>query len=777
MAKPDCASVPAGMPFQIRNLRRTDAPPAAGELHVVPMDDGDRCLARLVLDRGRNALPSGPGPVNTIVIKADPTLDDMLAATIAATQLAGRPAPDGMRPFVEYAAVLRQGLSPGTAVPLERSLAGLYKAIRWRHGDLTDPVHCRRFCEDWQRLAATIFAYAADSLDPFAEFPLPSWLFADDQRFLAGDHDLYLRDKAAGESWNITISDEGPAAGNRPALFLRRPQSRLWKEWARCDPEAPRIKSVFRTIGNDVPVGYDFLAVDEEGTGNWVFSTNPVQRLSIRSLRDLLQKEEEKRSPERAADDPWVALFDNTLVAAPNAGTSIPEADLLRLVRAWASARPTRRRRLTRGVPVALACAGVVALLGARWAGASPASEPIAVTVVQDGKPPVTEWLVPAEEGARSREVDLNLKPGAEEKFAVQAAVRGSEPVLLNVSITWPAGVAPPEQPIGLKVNEQPLDAAVLRPGGTGQLVTEPQAAYLRAGKNNVSIRLVNDRAEEVRVQIRVTWDKDPNYKPDLYLLAVGTSAYHPHGSLPLAEPDAQALLDALATQAGPGRPFRKLVSVPENQKPLLHPTADQLLEAIAALKRKARDGGIAWVFISGHGEVSGDRFSLVLAGRNGADEKVPWGTVYDAINDVRCPVVVLLDTCASGTIQSDTDTLSRLFLSGKQSQAGRVIFSATFNSERAFESDEWKHSALCLAALESLTGEHLFNRSDYPPIDRDVRVLAGRRVVTLEDFRRYVHDRVGKLNALRGDEMSGGPGVIVSPGLNPATIPVAARH
>jgi hypothetical protein len=774
MGRPDSTFVPAGMPFLFRDLRRTDPPPPPGELHVVPPAESDRCLARLVLDCGPDMMPSGPGPVTAIVLKADPTLDDMLAGTIAARQLSCRQLPAGLRPFVEYAAVLRQGLSPGTAVPPERSLAGFYKAIRWKHGDVTDPAHGRRFADDWNRLASVIFSLATDGLDPFTEFPLPSWLFADDQRFLTGDRDLYLRDKTAGETWTVVIPDEVTAGDKHSALFLRRPQSRLWKEWARSDPMAPRSKSLIGKGASDGGTGFDFLAVDEEGTGNWVFSTNPIQRLPIRSLRDLLQKEEEARAAERAAKDPWVSLFDDTLVAAPHAGTTIPEADLLGLVKRWAGARPTRRRRLPRGVPVALAGIVLVALLGARWAGASPPPEPVVVTVTQEGKPTQT-FAVSTEEGTRSRKVDVNIEPGADFFADYPFQLRLAQPVLLHVDVTLPGGGPQLATSIGVRSNDDVMDEIAPQPGGEGQVSIAPKAAYWHAGENKVRVRLVNDRQELLRAIVRVRWDDNPGYRPDLYVLAVGTSTYA-RNNLPLSETDARAVVDALDRQSGTGGLFGKVIDVPANGKPLLHPNRDQLLDAIATLKRKAPEGAVAWIYISGHGEVTGsDQFCLELAGENGKVERLPWGQVFAAIDGIRCPVIVLLDTCASGTIQSDIETMSRLLL--RHSNGGRALISATFGAERGYESDEWKHSALCLASLECLTGEcHYQKAAGRPALDRDVRVRAGRRLVTLEDFCRYVTDKVGVLNELRGDSTDSRPAVIPSPNFNMTKIPVAAR-
>jgi hypothetical protein len=788
MATPDPSPVLARTPFIYRDFRRGGAAPAAGELHIPRSDLGNRCLSQLVLEKGPAALPNGTGPVTVIVVKADPTLDDMLAATLAAVQLDGRPLPAGMRSFVAYATVIRQGLSPGTAVPLERSLAGLYKAIRWKYLDLTDADQGRRFTDDWNRLAAVIFAYAADGLDPFVEFPLPSWLFADDQLFLKGDRNLYLRDKLAGEVWTVTIPDEGAAAQPRPALLLRRPNSRLWKEWARSDPAASRggWRSE-KTLGTDnepAPAGYHFLAVDEEGTGHWAFSTDPVRRISIHSLRDRLQAEELVRVPDRAAGDSWESLFDDTFVAAPTVGTAIPEADLIRLVKEWAGARTARpRRRLAGGAALAaFGCLILVALLGARRsATAAPPPEPITVRVTQEGKPPRLVRLRPDQQDARSAKADIYCDSFAPTEITLPISVPDPQAVLLNVAVTLPAGQEPLAQPITLTVNGQNIgdvSFAARDPndkdahtGPTAEAKLKP--VFFHAGENLVQVRLTNDRAEEMRTQVRVTWGDHPNYQPELYLVAVGSGDYQTEGKLPLAVKDAHDLVQTFRSQQGSG-PFAKVHTLPGDGA-LLNPTRDQLLDALRALKRQAPEGAVAWILISGHGAVTAEgRFHLVLAGAPGKpDEQVSWDDVYAEIDEVRCPVIVLLDTCYSGRIHTDVSTLSRLVF-GKHAHLGRVLISAS--SDQADDSAKWgEHSAMCLACLECLSGKYLSSEvAAEPDLGHYAHVRAGRRLVTLEDLRRYLEDRVAKLYELRGGVRTAEIGVHPSPGLKMTRIAVA---
>ncbi len=758
MATSDPYPLLPSIPFIYRKLRPDGSAPADGEMFIVGVAAaGDRGYqSRLVLEHGPDVLPHGNGPVTVIVVKADPTLDDMLAATIAAVRLDGRPAPSGIRPFVEYAMVLRQGLSPATTVPLERSLVGLYKAIRWKYLDLTDPVQGCRFTEDWNRLAAVIFAYAADGLDPFAEFPLPSWLFAEEQLFLAGDHNLYLRDKSAGEAWDVTIPDEGAAARRRPALLLRRPTSRLWKEWARSDPAASRVSIPLQAFGTKrelEPAGYHFLAVDEEGTGNWVFSTNPIHRLSIRSLRDRLQAEEQVRRPERAAADPWVALFDDTLVAAPAAGTAIPEAELLRLVKHWARARTVRpRRRLAGSVALAaVGCLLLAGLLGARGFATPAISAAPATSLVEQREDMATHVHSVPEQASGSEEEDKNLKPGLPFEHTFSIPLRAPQPVQLSIRVDLPDGHAPPSQLVSLTVNGRSFGDLKLNPSGPTEAKTDPQAAFLHAGQNAIRVRFPNESGAELRAKVCVAWDRHPDYKPDLYVLAVGMGHYRKEGQLPLAEKDAEALVETFCLQHGQGKAFKEVRVLPRGSKPLplLNPTKKQLvraLEQFADAVNQAPEGAVAWVIVSGHGKVQGDgRFHLLIPGEPAAqeDDSLASDEFFAKIDRICGPVVVLLDTCESSQSLKEAATVNRVVLSQQAADWGRLVISA--GTGVTVETDDWGHSALCLAVLECVTGRYQF-QGGHDPDHLTYCLQAGRPFVTLEGFSQYLKSRVKQL-------------------------------
>ena len=175
------------MKLLFREISKPSAtPPGAGELYIHPSSpelQHRRDLAMLVVQQGLACLRQGAGPIETIVVRADPTLDDLLAAAFAGELLAGRPLPKAAEAFARYAALVREGLTHG-AVSLEVSMQGIFKAIRTAAGnDLTSPEAGQQFAADWARMARPILQAAESGQDPFATSP-----FAEGSEFAASGH-------------------------------------------------------------------------------------------------------------------------------------------------------------------------------------------------------------------------------------------------------------------------------------------------------------------------------------------------------------------------------------------------------------------------------------------------------------------------------------------------------------------------------------------------------------------------------------------------------------
>ena len=306
-------------------------PPEPGPGELLLAVDGNagavRAVARTILARGPAALLGEAAGAERIVLTTAPTLDDLLAATIAKAQLSEADVEDGLDRFADYAALVREGLCPGD-VPLDRSLQGVFQALSSLHGsDLADPLHARRFLEEWERLFDAIREAAARGLDPASDdFLSGRPEFARSFAFLKQDRLVYTQDVARGERWLVHIPGGPPRAS---ALVLRSPHSVLFKHWARADGGAP--------TGD----GYLLLGVTWKPR-DWIFSTDPVQRLSLIGLYTALQDAEARKAPDRAGEHPWFdgQPFGHTLIGAPDGGSRLDADKVLELVRYWADAEP-----------------------------------------------------------------------------------------------------------------------------------------------------------------------------------------------------------------------------------------------------------------------------------------------------------------------------------------------------------------------------------------------------------------------------------------------------
>jgi len=388
------------MKLLFREISGPAAPlPGAGEIYIRPSSPDlqhRRDLATLVVQQGLACLQQGAGPIEAIVVRADPTLDDLLAAALAGELLSGRSSPAGAEAFARYAALVREGLTPG-AVSLEVSMQGIFKAIRTAAGnDLTVPEAGERFAADWARMARPILRAAERGQDPFTTSPFAEGSeFARERAFLAKDLGVFRQDVLRGEQWIVDIPN-GPPRGR--ALLLRQPKSLLYANWSRSETDSG--------IGQP----FVFLAVvDEEG--KWVFSTDPVQRLQINSLADSLQAAEVAKNPGGPKDDPWFdgKPFGHTMVAAPHGGTRLSDREVRTIVRRWCHASSWVQSRIGWKAPAAAVAAVLLLGLGIGYSRNwfSPSGKGQIV-----GPDKRTRGLDPPEDGGDNGSGDASLAAG-----------------------------------------------------------------------------------------------------------------------------------------------------------------------------------------------------------------------------------------------------------------------------------------------------------------------------------------------------------------------------
>ncbi len=311
---------------------KSDADAPHGELWLIAAsasDAGRRDMASLVVQRGLAGLKAGQTPITHVVVPCDttrPTLDDMLAASLARLLAEGAALPAAAGQFAKYAALAREGLQPGD-MPLESSMEGIFLAIRSAvGGELSEAAVGQQFAREWERMWAVIAPAIQSGADPFkADLFSQSAEFARERAFLKKDQDVYQEDVRSGQRFLVAVPGGPPSSA---LLVLDHPKSLLWKYWARRDTGAP-------TGGS-----YLLLAVRWEA-GQWVISTDPVQRLPIKGLAEALQSAEQSADAASAKADPWFdgAPFGHTLVASPKAGSKLTDDQILKTIKTWAHAK------------------------------------------------------------------------------------------------------------------------------------------------------------------------------------------------------------------------------------------------------------------------------------------------------------------------------------------------------------------------------------------------------------------------------------------------------
>ncbi len=703
---------------------------------------GVRAMAEYVLKHGVKAFPQGTAPLGKIVAPFNPTLDDMLAVEFAQRLLAGEKLPEGAKSFARYAALAREGLKPGE-VPLESSLEGIYLAMRNNAGeDLTKPEAGARFAADWARLAEHVTKATKAGVDPFMQaFLAEGPEFARERSFLRHDREVFRQDVQRGQEWNVKVPGGAPDSFG---LLLHEPKSLLFKYWSR-DPQSGR---------DGKP--YLLLAVDW-GNKQWVFSTDPVQRLSLLGLHEKLQAAEAAADAGRAASDPWFdgAVFAHTLVAAPKNGTVLSDKEVLRIARDWSQAKTAPKIIKVdpgRGIEYWSKWAGLVSatvgvtafvltLVKSDHTSITPVNKTTNKTVQVAAKGDdilLTNGEVlhgGAERGG------IKITPGRQQRIDLLS--NNPAPIDQNVKLRLSLAAKDPEETAHLKVqsfyvnDEGPLYAnfevrdGQLQPKPDNEQDSGDKQAFAKLfhkGQNKVTLAVTTDGDKPAEVQAKLDWQVDTSYLPDLYLLVVGVG-----DSLPHSVDDAQALYDFF------GRKDTGLLFKEVHREPLLvneQANKDAIFDAINELNSKVGNNDVVLICISAHGTVVRDRYYLLPSGWNESEQTVAkmnssaisQDDFLSALKELaeKCYVLVVLDTCHAGAISVGGTTrdveapvdMKRYFDTKKLvdrmqgNPKGIVIISACLGSEQANELNKLQHGALTFALLEGLQGQAAVFRS-----------------------------------------------------------------
>jgi hypothetical protein len=222
-----------------------------------------------------------------------------------------------------------------------------------------------------------------------------------------------------------------------------------------------------------------------------------------------------------------------------------------------------------------------------------------------------------------------------------------------------------------------------------------------------------------VRIRRNSTAD---NYKPTLYVLAIGVGKFknHQHLKLNFADADANAFVERVVRQER-GLYSRVLAQTLVNEEA----TAEAILKGLEWLERNMSSRDVAAVFFSSHGANDANRqFYLLPYDVNVQDDitlrrsAIKYVDLRDTLVHLaeRGKTLLFLDACYSGNVLAgakqvappDIDMVAADLAS---TEGGVVVFSSSTGKQFSMEYPELGHGAFTAALLEAFDG-----KSDRPP-------------------------------------------------------------
>ena len=231
--------------------------------------------------------------------------------------------------------------------------------------------------------------------------------------------------------------------------------------------------------------------------------------------------------------------------------------------------------------------------------------------------------------------------------------------------------------------------------------------------------------------------------KGNLYVVAVGVSKYRDSKyNLRFARADAEKLAEVF--QKHSGSLFDEVIPTVLTEEKA---SRKEIFAELGRMKKKVnRNDMVIWT-LAGHGANLDENknFYFLPHDFDGSEATgVFWDDFTRYLGSLPCTVIVVLDTCHSGTVTKQVRNIGeRKAALRRLQQRGMVVITACQSNETAQEKDEWGHGALTLALVEGLTGSYLYKGK------AKTRLPAGReksRDINLKDLDYYVTNRVQEL-------------------------------
>jgi hypothetical protein len=301
-----------------------------------------------------------------------------------------------------------------------------------------------------------------------------------------------------------------------------------------------------------------------------------------------------------------------------------------------------------------------------------------------------------------------------------------------DVSIIYPR----PESEISMEtvtieydvrlVNDDRLQSVkVLIDGRPVQLLTETQrgknAVTVEVPKRDCEVTLIakNSFGPSVPVSVSLKWKgttEQKEYKPKLYILAVGVSQYNNANlRLQFAAKDASDFANVMKQQAG--RLYDEVFVKSLTDK---EATNKNILDGLNWLTRQTGSKDVAMLFIAGHGvnDTAGRFFYMPVNAdvENIQTTCVSYIDIQKTVASIAGKIIVYVDACHSGNLMAGSAQRATVDLVGMvneltDAENGAVVFTSSTGRQFSLEDEAWNNGAFTKALVEGILGKaDLFN-------------------------------------------------------------------
>ena len=337
-------------------------------------------------------------------------------------------------------------------------------------------------------------------------------------------------------------------------------------------------------------------------------------------------------------------------------------------------------------------------------------------------------------------------------------------PVVAALTLSGGAEISAPRVTVELSVRAAPgdtLSAIQVRADGRPIAALEGDLADLAGGApfelaltvprhdSEISVTAEGSRgtvSEAARLSLRWAGGAAES-RPDLYLLAAGVSHYAAEElRLNFAHKDARDFAAILLAQDGRAYGTVHLRILSDDEA-----SGAALRDGLAWLRREARAGDFAALFLAGHGvdDASGAYFFLPHDGDPArlAETALAYGEIKEALTSLSARSLLFVDTCRAGGVWGrpgePSNDVVRVVNDLSSPENGVIVFASSTHAQLSVENAAWRNGAFTEAMLEGLAG-----RAD----------LFGDGEVTVSTLDAYISRRVRKLTAGRQTPAVGKP-------------------